>query len=137
MIKIIDNIIEKFHINARVAALIDGLGASFSALLLVLLLANYERIFGLQKETIYLLSIPAFALMIYSLSCYFLNLKKWQPYLKAIIVSNSLYCILTLFTIIKHHETLTIVGLMYFIGEIIIISFVIRIEWIMLKNDRS
>lgn len=137
MTKIVSNIIEKYHLNPRIVFLIDGLGASFSAILLVLLLANYESIFGLPKKTIYLLSIPAFVLMVYSLSCYFLNLKKWKPYLKAVAVANSLYCILTLCSIIRHHETLTIIGLIYFIGEIAIISFLISIEWIMIKNGRN
>lgn len=130
----INNIIEKYQLQPRQVFLFDGVGAFISAILLVLLLANLESLFGLPKTTVYSLSIPAFGLMLYSLGCYFLKPKSWRPLLTAVAVANILYCILTVSVIISNHETLTVIGLMYFLGEIGIILFIAGIEWTMVRR---
>jgi hypothetical protein len=133
----ITTLIEKYHLTPKKVFLIDGLGALSSAVLLVFMVSNFESSFGLPKDTVYLLSIPAFALTGYSLSCYLLNLKKWKLYLKVVVMANSLYCVLTFCSLIWHYETIKIIGLMYFVGEIIIIYLIIRLEWLTIQNERN
>ncbi len=137
MKKITDFIINKYNLDHRNIFLTDGLGAFFSTILLFGLLANYEDVFGVPKTTIYWLASPAFAFMLYSLSCYFLNIHKWKSYLILIAVANCLYCIFSLGALVWHHNSLTIIGLMYFVGEIAIVYLLINIEWRIIKNSKT
>ena len=136
MRRYMDYIIEKYQLQPRQVFLIDGVGALVSAMLLVGLISNFENLFGLPKSTVYSLSIPAFALMVYSLGCYFLNTKSWRPLLTAVAVANILYCILTISVIFSYFKSVTVLGLMYFIGEIGIILFIVGLEWAMVKRKK-
>jgi hypothetical protein len=136
MIIFFKRIIKKFQIDNRKIFLLDGLGAFASAILLVLLLANLESLFGLPKSTVYSLSIPAFALMVYSLSCYLMKPKNWRLLLKVVAIANILYCLLTIATLFWFSDRITIIGLMYFIGEIAIILFIVGLEWEIVSSEQ-
>lgn len=112
----------------RYVFLLDGLGALFSALLLVILIAPLENIFGMPPSIAYNLSYPAFGFMVYSLGCFFLNPKSWKPFMRLIALANLLYCCLTFTLVVIDFSLLTKLGVAYFLGEIGIVFAVIGIE---------
>lgn len=116
------------HRQPQKAFLLDGIGAVVSALLLVILLAPLENLFGLPAAVAQRLSVPAFLFAIYSLGCYFLKPTPWQPWLRAIAIANLLYCGVTIALLIMHRDSITPFGIAYFIGEILIILFLVRLE---------
>lgn len=133
----IQNITHKLGLRPRNVFLLDGIGALISALFLIALLAPFESIFGMPRKVLYTLSIPAFGFAVYSLSCYFFDVKKWQPYLKLIALANFLYCCVTLGLVIQEYDLLTMLGVAYFLGEIGIVFAVIGIELMTLKQHKA
>ena len=108
--------------------LIDGIGATTTTLLLILVLARFEPIFGMPRHVLNILAGIAGCFDLYSLLCYKLLQKKWIHYLRGIAVTNTVYCIVTAILVIKFYESLTWLGVAYFIGEIIIILGLVRLE---------
>lgn len=128
------NILQKLSPSPRNVFLLDGIGALISALFLVVLLAPFENIFGMPRKVVYALSIPVFGFAVYSLSCYFFDVKQWQPYLKLIALANFLYCCVTFGLVIQEYRSLTMLGVAYFLGEIVIVFAVIGVELMLLKR---
>lgn len=137
MENIISNISIKLASNPSKIFLMDGIGALLSGLLLVFLIAPFEEIFGMPQMVSYQLTIPIWGFMMYSFSCYFLNLKHWKPFLKFIAFANFLYCCLTFCLIFIQFQSLTILGIAYFLSEIIVISLFVGIEWLIIKKHDS
>jgi len=117
--------------------LMDGIGAFLSFILLLLLIARFENIFGLPKHIALALSYPIILFMVYSISCYLINIKKWKPFLLVITVANFLYCCTTAVIMINYFHLLSPWGIAYFMGEIIIILFLIIIEVLVIKKNKT
>lgn len=116
-------------INPYKLFLIDGLGAFLTAFMLGVVLYKYNYIVGIPKNILQLLAIIPISYAIYSISCSFLKIENWRPYLKRIAVANILYCLITFSLIIFLFQKLTLLGILYFIGEIIIIMSLVYIEF--------
>jgi hypothetical protein len=108
--------------------LIDSLGAFLTALLLFAILRTFSEYFGMPKSTPSILSIIALIFCVYSLYCFFLVNKNWHPFLRGIIIANLLYSCLTLGLIIYNYPRLTILGVTYFLLEIVVIYGLIFFE---------
>ena len=106
--------------------LIDGLGALATALCLGVLLPKFNV--GLETAHLYLLAILATLFSIYSTSCYLVQVKPRSNFLMAIIFANLLYCIITSLIIVTNYGSLSILGWLYFITEIIVIFILCTIE---------
>ncbi len=115
--------------SIKLLFLIDGIGAIVTALLLSQVLARFESTFGMPKDILYILAAIAGCFAVYSLSCHFGLKRNRAPYLKAIAVANTLYCMTTLVLVIYCYPSLTWLGVAYFIGEIVIVMTLVRIEW--------
>lgn len=115
-------------INPRKLFLADSVGALVSALMLGMVLVKFENVFGVPQKTLYALSFTACIFSIYSFVCFLANMKNWKPYLKFIAIVNLLYCFITLALIIYLCKTLTVLGLTYFVLEIILITILAIIE---------
>jgi len=124
----IRQIINKIISNPRSLFLIDGLGALVSAFSLGVFLVQFKYAFGMPEKVLYILAVIACVFAINSLSCYFRNIKNWRPYLKAIAIANLLYCCATLFLVFFHYTDLTVLGIAYFLVEIIIIVVLATFE---------
>ena len=74
------------------------------------------------------LSVIGLVYCSYSMSCYFLLKDNWTPYLRVIGISNFLYCILTMTLLFAYYNTLTRIGITYFMAEILIIVLLVYIE---------
>lgn len=108
--------------------LVDSLGALLSAILLGLVLARFEPTFGMPQNVLYVLAVIPCIFSIYSFFCFFKNIRKWQLYMKIIAIANMLYCCLTLSLMMYFYQKLTVLGLLYFGLEIIVVVVLAFIE---------
>ena len=122
------------HPEPRTLFLIDGVGALLSAFMLGILLPSFERIFGMPAPVLYLLAGMALVFALYSFTCYRRFGQHWRPFLKGIAIINLSYCALTLVLSFYHYTSLTLLGWIYFIVEIII---VVSLAFIELKTANS
>ncbi|MEM9329039.1 MAG: hypothetical protein AAGA85_25475 [Bacteroidota bacterium] len=106
----------------------DAIGALVTALLLSQLVARFERFFGMPKSITMGLAAVALLFFVYSLSCSLLMSKNWRPFLRTIAYANSAYCLLTVNLLFAHTNTLTIWGYAYFLGELLVVLTMVRIE---------
>ncbi len=132
----IQKIIKNISTNPRNAFLVDGIGAVLSAFLLGVILTTFEDFFGMPARVLYILAGIAAGFALYSLTYYFLNIKKWHAALRRIAIANLLYCLLTLALVIIHFQELTIWGIMYFILEILVIVILVYIEFSVLSKSK-
>jgi hypothetical protein len=122
-----------FNIDKKNIFLVDGVGAILSTLFLISMLW-LEGVFGMPKKSLYLLTPIGIAFSIYSVSCHYIQPLRWKFFLTIIAAANFLYCCLTIFMIIQNNYKLTILGRLYFIGEIAIILALIFLEGKLLSN---
>jgi hypothetical protein len=108
--------------------LIDGMGAVLTALLLSQLLARLIPVFGMPRAILYPLAGIAACFAAYSFTCHLLIKQNWAPFLRGIAVANTLYCLTTLGCVIYLWDSLTWLGIAYFIGEILIVMTLVRAE---------
>lgn len=108
--------------------LLDAFGALLTTILLFFLLKNFNDFFGLSKDIFEKLSIIAFTFFVYSISCYFSIKQNWKSFLKIICGANILYCVLTLAIIIHYYQSISILGIVYFLAEIIVIGLLASLE---------
>lgn len=113
--------------------LLDGFGAVVTAILLFAVLKLWNEYFGMPKNYLLILSISAFLLALYSFSCSKFLKNNIRKFLMLLIVFNLSYTIFTFVLIINFYSQLTILGLLYFIAEILIISSLVFIELKTLK----
>jgi energy-converting hydrogenase Eha subunit G len=114
--------------NPKRLFLLDGLGALTSAALLFFLLSNFDDIFGVSKPIVDVLAGIALIFSVYSLSCFFLVKQKWKMFLSLIAITNIFYCLITAGYLYFDYPQLTLLGLLYFIGEIAIILTLVYLE---------
>ena len=122
--RIVDSAVE----DPRKLFLIDGFGALLSAFLLGVVLVKFEHLFGIPKATLYFLaSLPCF-FAIYDLYVYFRKGKNTARFLRVIAVINLLYCVLSLGLAFYHIESVKLLGWLYILTEIAIVSVLACIE---------
>jgi hypothetical protein len=130
----IRSLINQLTSNPRKLFLIDGLGAFLTAFFLLAILARFQEYFGMPITILYFLSAAACIYMMYSICCYLFVLSKWHPYLKAITIANIIYCCVTFTLVIYFIQSLTMLGLIYFLIEIIVMSSLILLELTVLSK---
>lgn len=114
--------------SSRILFLLDGLGALLSAFFLGIVLVRFEVYFGIPKNILYLLAGLACILMIYSLGTYLFAKDNWHTHYKTIAFANLAYCFLTAGLIIYFHKEITPLGLLYFLAEMAILLFLVKME---------
>lgn len=114
--------------NSRNIFLFDGLGALLSAILLGLVLANMEVYFGMPPQVLYVLAGLACLLALYSISCAVLLSATVKPYLLFIAMANFTYCCLTAGLVFYYYNSLTALGIAYFLIEMIVIISLVIME---------
>jgi hypothetical protein len=119
---------KKWTLNPKRLFLIDGFGAFLTAFFLFIILRTFNEYFGMPKTTLSFLSTIALAFSVYSFCCFFFVNKKWNSFLRAISIANFLYCCLTLGLVIYYYPRLTILGVAYFLIEIVIIGGLVFLE---------
>jgi hypothetical protein len=124
------------NFSSKQLFLIDGVGALVSAILLGVVLVQFEPYFGMPKRVLYLLAAIPCVFALYDFICYFGAPNDYSKWLRVIAIGNVLYCVLSLYFTIIYFEQLTTLGHLYFLSEIAIVLFLARLEWRAVKKDR-
>jgi len=120
--------IDYFSKKPKTLFLLDGLGAAMTTFSLFFVLRHYYDYFGMPTNVLTYLSVIGLFYCIYSMSCYFLVKDYRAAHVRIIAISNFLYCILTMTLLYSYYSNLTQTGLIYFLGEIIIIMSLVYLE---------
>ncbi len=115
-------------INPRKLFLLDGLGAVLSTLMHGVVLVLLENKIGMPVEILYKLALVTFIFSIFSFLCFWNFNEKWRSLLRTIAIANLLFCVVSLCLIVYLYEQLSLLGLIYFIVEIIIVSILALFE---------
>jgi hypothetical protein len=121
-------ILNKLKRNPKKVFLIDALGALLSFFSFIFVLNPLETYFGLPTSTLIVLSVIALGLFFYSFNCFKLIKLNWIPYLKIIIILNSIYTMFSIGLIFFHFNELTFLGVSYFVIEIVVIMLILIVE---------
>jgi hypothetical protein len=109
--------------------LIDGLGALVTAFILFVVLKRYNAYVGMPQNVLTYLSLIAIIFCLYSITCFFvLSYANWQPFLKIISLANVLYCCITLSLVCYYYHSIKLLGIIYFLAEIIVICALVVVE---------
>lgn len=117
------------HAQPKNIFLIDGVGAAFSALFLLGILAQFPDYIGLSKNILLTLGVIACFLCTYSLACFFFSTGKRPVFLGVTIAANTLYAILTLALLLYFGQMISFLGKYYFISELIVLGILIKLEY--------
>lgn len=121
-------IIERFKTNPKKLLIIDGVGAIISAFLLGVVLVIFENIFGIPKQTLYILASLPVLFAIYDLYAFKQENNKIYMFIKNIALLNILYCFISIGFAFYHIETIKFFGWIYIIVEIFIVAILASIE---------
>jgi len=121
--------LQRLTANPKQLFFVDGLGAWVSAFFLSMVLAKFEPAFGMPLNVLIILALVPGFFVLYSFGCYFFLKDNWGPFLKAIAVANSLYCLVTIGLVIYHYDKLTFLGIGYFVIEILVVGVLIALEF--------
>lgn len=121
--------IETVVIQPKKLFLVDGMGASLTAFLTVVLLIRYTAFFGMPQQPLYILTIIAMLFAVYSFSNYFIFSKRWRLFLKLIAIANLLYGCATIILLIFFYSCISIFGWIYFLAELLVIGCLAAIEF--------
>jgi len=121
-------VLNKLTKNPKQLFLIDAIGALVSAFFLGVVLVQFESSIGMPRNILYLLALLPCFFAAYSFLCHFLIHNNWRTFLMIIALANTSYCILTIGLLIVHYRNLTILGLLYFLLELLIVGILITAE---------
>lgn len=122
------SLINWFSRNLKQLFLIDAIGAAVTAYFIGIVLVKFDAYFGMPRQVLYVLATIALIFWVYSTCCYLFIKRNFKPFLKLIIFANLLYCCLTIALLFFYFKQLTILGFVYFIGEILVIVGLVLIE---------
>ncbi len=124
----VEQLVNEMSLNPRRLFLIDSLGALLSIFLLGFVLVQLESFIGMPKSILYKLAIAPCFFAVYSFICYWRLPKNWRFFLKIIALANLIYCCVSIMLVFYHFEQLTQLGLVYFLGELIVLIALIYLE---------
>jgi hypothetical protein len=117
--------------------LLDGFGALLTTLLIFFVLRTFNGYLGLSKNNLEFLSIIALIFSIYSVSCYFLVSNNWKLFLKIICTANILYCVLTFGIVLYYYQSISVLGIAYFLSEIMVICGIAFLEIRIIQKGKN
>lgn len=109
--------------------LFDGLGALLSAFLLSAVLTRVQKYIGIPNPTLFRLSLVAGLFACYSLICYVWVKRNVRPFLQLIATANLLYCLFTLALVFIYFSQITVLAIVYFSLEIVVVFSLSVIEF--------
>lgn len=121
--------LEYFTNNPGKLFLIDSIGAALTAFFLFFVLGHFNEYFGMPTNILTYLSGIAVLFCAYSAACFLLLKGNWAPFLRVISIGNSMYCVLTMALLFIYFRDLTVLGLTYFLMEIVLIFSIVYLEF--------
>ncbi len=115
-------------VGNRSIFLIDAVGALASTLLLGVVLPSLQDLIGMPVSNLYFLALCAASFMLYSLFCFKFADHRNPRWLKVLMVVNLGYCCLTSALVLYHFAEMTVIGIVYFVIEIVVILALVTYE---------
>lgn len=129
-------LLQRFATRPKQLFLLDGAGALLTSLLLGIVLTRFETTFGMPSKVLIPLSITACVFAVYSFGCALAAGNRWRQLLRIIATANLFYCVVSLGLIVYFYPALTVLGILYFLGELIIIVILAIFElWVSNTNQ--
>ena len=120
--------IERLKSNPKQLFIVDGIGALTSAFLLGFVLVKFESVFGVPRAALYILAAIPLFFIVYDFIAYRFSTGRIPAFLKGIAILNLAYCLVSFGFAIYHSETVTMLGWVYIIGEIILVMSLAILE---------
>ena len=125
----INEIIYRLSRKPGLIFLIDSVGALATAFSLIVVLRQFNDYIGMPDMILVYLSAIAACYCIYSAACFLFLKENHAPFIKAISLLNLLYCVLTMGLLIKYSAQVRALGIIYFLGEIVVVCVIAFMEW--------
>lgn len=112
-------------LTVRRLFLVDGLGAFSTALLLTFVVRHLKV--GIPESILFMMALTAVMFSIYSMSCFVIGVRR-LIWLRVIGTLNVLYCIFSLGVLFLFADEVTLLGWLYFVGEVVLVLILASIE---------
>ncbi len=115
--------------RTRVLFLMDAFGALITAFMLGIIWYHSCPCTGMPPAVLKKLALIALLLFSYSGICALFLKNRNASFVKGIAVANLLYCMLTSSLLVIYYAELTILGMIYFVAELLIIFGLVGLEY--------
>lgn len=137
MNRILKKLVTYFSEKQKTLFLVDSIGAFITAFILFVIVRPLNEYFGIPIKELTYLSVIAFVFCIYSATCFLFLKDSFTTFIKFIGIANLMYCALTIGLLIKYYPFLTIMGISYFLAEIVIICGLSYLELTVSTRNRE
>jgi hypothetical protein len=121
-------------LTVRQSFAIDAIGAAVTAAMLAVVLPALEPYLGMPPRVLVPLCFVALGFAVYSSSCF--ALRASPRWLLVIAAANAAYCLCTLTLVVVLWNTLTPLGVAYFLGEVALILGLVALEVHVASRER-
>ncbi len=108
--------------------LLDGIGASLSALMLGVVLPRMHDWIGMPAQALGVLCLIATAYALFSLCCPVFSSQPEPTWLRVIMFANIAYALVIAALLLIHLEEMQPLGIAYFLADLGVMFLVIRLE---------
>jgi hypothetical protein len=122
------------NLSIKRILLLDFLGATTTCLLLTAVVGPYQAYFGMPISAINILVKLGMGFALYSFVCSVISKQNSFKLLIPIMIGNMAYVSLTLFYLAAYSAEITELGLLYFLGESLIVCILVYVEWLVIKK---
>ena len=137
MNRILKKLVTYFSEKQKTLFLVDSIGAFITAFILFVIVRPLNEYFGIPIQELTYLSVIAVVFCIYSATCFLFLKDSFTTFIKIIGIANLIYCALTIGLMIKYYPFLTIMGISYFLVEIVIICGLSYVELTVSTRNRE
>ena len=124
----VQRLVERLRREPRRVFLIDGVGATLSALSLGVVFTALWEYVGMPRPVLLPLALVALAYAAYSIRCYYQRRNQWRRCLRIISSANLAYIGVTAGLVVAFWARLTVLGVTYFLLEIVLIGALVVVE---------
>lgn len=121
-------------INAKNLLRIDAIGALFSCFFIGGLMIPFQSFIGLPHSVLTILALLATLFCLHSSFAFFRYPKSFSMHLRLVTIANLLYALLSIGVLVIYIEHMSLIGKVYFIAELSILSILIILEWKYVQN---
>ncbi len=121
----------RFHYfikKPKLLLLIDGVGAFYTASMLLIVKTMFISYLGLSAKVLECLAIMACCMGLFSTAASMFVKNNFYKYLRSIAIVNLIYCIITIGALVLNHKKVMIWGVAYFTAEALVIFSLSLIE---------
>ena len=124
----VHGLVDRLKPRPWLVLLLDGIGATLSALSLGLVLPALGPAVGMPRPALYVLALIALVYAACSIGSYYLRRNEWQPWVRAMSRLNLAYSGATAALVVLFWTRLTWVGITYFFLECLLIGTLVVME---------